>query len=193
MTKNKVRPPTRKWRTAVGGTLLLGYAAILPGCGGGGSSSGPNQVPIRRVIAEETFTALLPTDAETVALVAFTSTAVGDLDITVDWTFETNDVDFILARGTLEQALSPACQGDSADCPLQLVSSALTLSKPEVMSVPNAAAGDYVVAVANFGTTEESGIVVVGLTTVTATSLPSVATSRSVTAPSLGKDLTGMR
>jgi len=179
---------------AVGGAFLLTSTAVIPGCGGGSSSSGggpggPSPVPVRNVIAEEGFTDLAPDEAATVFIVAFTTTAAGDLDITVDWTFDSNDLDFILARGTLEQALSPECQGDSPECPLQLVQSALTLSKPEVMNVPSAAAGDYVVAVANFGETAESGVVVVGLTTTTATSSPAVSATRSTTASSVGVGL----
>jgi len=201
MTKDMARHSTCRWRTVAGAAIALAYAALFPGCGGGGTS-GPNPVStptprpsVRNVIVEETFTGLPPLDPSDVAFyLHFVTGVVGDLDITVDWTFASNDVDFLLVRGTLEQALSPACQADdSPDCPLQLVSTAVTLSKPEVLTVASAAAGDYVVAVANQGTTDESGVVVVGLTTGAATTPPSVGGTRSITASSLGSRLTGLR
>lgn len=54
-------------------------------------------------------------------------------------------------------------------------------------------AGDYIVAVGNFGTTDESGVVVVGFTTAAATTSPPAAAARSVFAPKPGSSLAGLR
>jgi hypothetical protein len=143
-------------------------AGLLFGCGGdsgSGPSPTPTPVPVRNVIVEDTFTGLQPFDpTEEVALLAFVTGQTGTLDVTVDWTFDSNDIDFGLVRGTLEEALSPACEEDTPDCPLEIVMTAATLTKPEVMTVPNLPAGNYIVVVVNFGETEDSGVVVVGLT-----------------------------
>jgi hypothetical protein len=182
----------RRW-TALGVATAFVYSAMLFGCGGG--DSGPSPVPsptprppVRNVIVQQTFQNLPPIDPPVDAsdpgfFQGFVTGQTGDLDITVDWTFATNDLDFVLVTGTLEQALSPACQEDSPACPLELVATAATFAKPEVMMVPNAAAGPYVIVVVNFGTTNESGVITVGLTTAAATtSTTAVGAVRSTTA-----------
>ncbi|MGD8894727.1 MAG: hypothetical protein PVJ73_01710 [Acidobacteriota bacterium] len=196
--KTRARRLSRGWRMATGGTMLLVAATILPGCGGRGTSSpSPVTTPrprVRSVIAEETFT-LPPRESSNAVFYLHVATAVtGDLDITVDWTFASNDVDLGLARGTLEQALSPAClEDDFADCPLELMATAFTPNKPETMTVIGAPAGDYIVAVGNLGATDESGVVVVGFTTTAATTSPSVGAARSITASSSGSSFAGLR
>jgi hypothetical protein len=167
----------RHW-TALGVAVALACTLAFSGCGGGGSSgsstgpsSTPTPAPVRNVVAQGNFTGLQPSDPleddlEDIYILFFTTSQTGTLDITVDWTHASNDVDFILLRGTLEQVLSPACQAlDEVNCPLEIVSTAVTLAKPEVTTVNNATAGGYIVAVVNFGTTNEAGVVVVGLTT----------------------------
>jgi hypothetical protein len=160
--------------SAFGVVTILAGVLVFPGCGG--SSSGPSSVPsatpapVTTVIARGNFGGLQPTDPEEdpedFYLLFFSTTQTGTLDVTVDWTDASNDVDFLLLTGTLEQANSPACQAlDQSDCPLEIVTVAATLDKPEVATLSNAVPGDYIVAVANFGTTNESGIVVVRLTT----------------------------
>ncbi len=155
-------------------TILAGVLAF-PGCGGS-SSSGPSPVPsatpapVTTVIARGNFAGLQPTDPEEdpedFYILFFSTTETGTLDVTVDWTNASNDVDFLLLTGTQEQAMSPACQAlDESECPLEIVTVAVSLDKPEVATLSNAAPGGYIVAVANFGTTTESGVVVVRLTT----------------------------
>jgi hypothetical protein len=191
MTKQG-RYSIRKHQTALGGAVVVGCLAILFGCGGGGNgpTSPTPRPPVRNVIVEEGFADLPPVDSsEEAFFLHFVTGLAGDLDITVDWTLASNDVDFVLVRGTLEQALSPACQedADTPECPLQLVATAETFSKPEVLTIANAAAGDYVVAVVNFGTTAESGVIVIGLTTTApTTSAPAVGAVRSTTASGVG-------
>jgi hypothetical protein len=171
MMKQRSDSIYRPW-TALGVAAALAVAVIFSGCGGGGSSSGPSSVPtpapVRTVIAQGNFSGLQPTDPEDPEdfyILFFNTTQTGTLDITVDWTNASNDVDFLLLSGTLEQALSPACQAlDDSACPLELVAFAFTTAKPETLTVANATAGGYIVGVVNFGTTNESGVVVVGLT-----------------------------
>lgn len=162
------------WATLVVAVLLAGSLA-LPGCGGSssgstGPSSMPTPAPVRTIVAQEGFSGLQPSDpsadeVEDVAFVFFSTTQTGTLDVTVDWTHASNDVDFVLLRGTLEQLLSPACQEqDLSACPLEIVAVAESLAKPETTSVSNVTAGGYAVLVVNFGTTPESGVIVVGLT-----------------------------
>ena len=155
--------------------VVLGCVLALFGCGGsgGGGGTGPTTPTTQRnVIVEETFSDLPSLEqSEFVFYLGFFTGTAGSLDITVDWTLASNDVDILLFRGTVEQALSTACVVDGSECPLELVTSAATLGKPEVMRVASAAAGDYVIVVANFGPTNESGVVVVGLTTAT-TAIP---------------------
>jgi hypothetical protein len=163
----------RRPRTALGVAVVLAGVLVFSGCGGSGSSTGPSSTPtpapVRTIVAQGNFTGLPPTDPEDPEdfyILFFNTSQTGTLDITVDWTHASNDVDFFLLRGTLEQALLPACQGlDQSDCPLELVTFAVSLAKPESLTVANMTAGGYIVAVANFGTTNESGVVVVGLTT----------------------------
>ncbi len=170
MTKN--RRSIQRVPAALACALVLGLALVLPSCGGGSGGSTSPTTPatppprVRNVILQSTFSGLEPFDtSEMVWFDPFTTTATGDVDITVDWTFASNDVDVFLARGTVGQAQSPACQEDRPDCPLELVASTETLSKPETLTIFGLAAGSYLVVVVNFGTTVESGVVLVGFTT----------------------------
>ena len=157
--------------TALTCALALGCALVLPGCGGSsGGSTSPTTTPtprptVRNVVLQSSFSGLEPFDtSEMLWFDAFITNATGDVDITVDWTFASNDVDVFLARGTVAQAQSPACQEDRPECPLELVAQVTTLSKPEVLRISGLAAGSYLVVVVNFGTTNESGVVIVGFT-----------------------------
>jgi hypothetical protein len=157
--------------TTLSCALALGCIFVLPGCGGssGGSSSPTTPAtpptPVRNILVQATFSGLEPFEpTEDVWFDFFTTSTTGTLDITVDWTFASNDVDVLLAQGTLEQALSPACQDLSDDCPLELVAQAATLNKPENLTISGLTAGSFLVIVVNFGPTTESGVVVVGFT-----------------------------
>jgi hypothetical protein len=146
----------------------LGLAALLlmlPGCGGGGSASNlptmpTPRTPVRTVLFETTFSDLDPAATSGLSLfVSFPTSVAGDLDITVDWTFATNDMDLYLYRGAncTPRKLNPT------DC--LFVAQAITLRKPEVLTLANAVAGSYVLEISNRGTTLEAGVVIAGLTT----------------------------
>lgn len=165
---------TGRRRSALGVAVALAVSVSLGGCGGSGSSPTstptPTPPPVRTVIAQGNFSGLQPVDPsaadfEDFYLLFFVTNQAGTLDITVDWTFDSNDVDFALIRGSLEQVLLPACEDiDSPDCPIELVATAESLAKPETLTISNLAAGSYVVLVVNLGTTNESGVITVGLT-----------------------------
>jgi hypothetical protein len=81
----------------------------------------------------------------------FTTTAVGRLDVTVNWTFSTNNVDVYVTRG--------ACTVDGLNagtCTLA-VSSESTTAKPERLLVTGLAAGTYTLLIGNRGPEVDSG------------------------------------
>jgi uncharacterized protein YfaP (DUF2135 family) len=88
--------------------------------------------------------------SETLGYIQFTTTAGGRLDITVDWTFASNDLDIALVKGfcTEDQFLDGSCN------PLAITES--ETAKPEKLSVPSTTAGQYTLYVANFGDRDES-------------------------------------
>jgi uncharacterized protein YfaP (DUF2135 family) len=88
--------------------------------------------------------------AETLGYIQFTTTKGGRLDITVDWTFASNDLDIALVKGfcTEEQLRDDSCD------PLAITES--DTAKPEKLSVPSTTAGQYTLYVANFGDRDES-------------------------------------
>ena len=98
--------------------------------------------------------------------IGFETLVLGTLDITVDWTFASNDIDLILFQGTLAEIVA-ACTGQS--CPQQ-VASAFTQNKPETLTFANAPASPYLLDIINFGTTVESVSVEVLLTTTSSAS-----------------------
>lgn len=88
----------------------------------------------------------------TVLSVPFTTSAVGTIGATVDWTFSSNDVDLFLTRGTSPCTVA---QFNSSQCPF-LDSATSASTKPETVSAPDLTAGAYTVYIANFGPTQES-------------------------------------
>jgi hypothetical protein len=92
---------------------------------------------------------------------------IGVLDITVDWTFASNDINFSLFQGTLTE-IEAACSGGTA-CP-QEVAIVATSAKPETLTFANAAAGAYLLQIVNFGSTPESGTYEIRLTSTAAAS-----------------------
>jgi hypothetical protein len=92
------------------------------------------------------------------ALIPFSTTVAGKIDVTVDWTFATDDVDVYLVRG--------ACSFDqfvAGQCTMVSFSESTT-AKPEKLSVPGAAAGSYVLLIGNLGPADESAAYQVVLT-----------------------------
>jgi hypothetical protein len=149
---------------AVAGAAVL--LTVLAGCDGG---SGPDPVPsptpppaVTTLIAEGSFSGLEPNGA---AMAAFTTTRAGDLEVVVDWTFASNDLDVLLARGECTPEQLVALQCDVAALAQG------TTAKPERVSIVNAAAGTYTLFVLNLGATAESFSFQILLTTTGAASV----------------------
>ena len=96
---------SRMTKKACSLAILLGLSMILPGCGGDDSSVAPTPVatttlppaPVNTVIAEGSFSGL---PSITGVEFPFVSRSRGDIRVTVDWTFATNDVDIFLRRAS---------------------------------------------------------------------------------------------
>ncbi len=80
----------------------------------------------------------------------FTTTRIGTIEVTVDWTFATNDVDVALTRGVC----SPQ-QFIDDQCSIAVFSISAT-DKPERIRLTSAAPGTYTIIVANEGPRDES-------------------------------------
>ena len=162
--------PGRVEQTRLSVSLLPFVAAlviVIPGCGGSSSSTAPTNIPVptptpapvSRVVAEGSFSGL---GVRVLASVTpFTTTATGTLAVTVDWTFDSNDVDIYLTRGT-----DPCTVDDfnSGRCEFLAFSESVT-AKPEKVSATGATAGPYTLYVGNRGPTEEAVSYQVVLTT----------------------------
>ena len=124
--------------------------------GGCGGSNSPTHVPavttppapVSTVLAEGSGTNL---GANIVlGLDPFTTNANGTVDVTVDWTFVTNNVQIYLADGQCS-----AEQFNSYDCVFAGRSESLT-AKPERLQLTNLRAGTYSLLIYNGGPTVES-------------------------------------
>ena len=159
-SRTALRPAA--WAPRLLSAVLL--AALLPGCDGG---SGPDPVPstapppppapVTTVLDEGGFSGVPPGNG---IGGSFDTTRAGDLEVIVDWTFASNNMDLLLFRGECspEQFLAEECDvADVADSPT---------AKPERVGLANAAAGTYTLVVFNFGETEETFSYQVLLTTV---------------------------
>ena len=155
---------TRSW------LAILAMAAVLPACGGGGGgSNNPTPVtqppaPVRTSLGSQSFT-VLGTDAANRA--GFERDEVhaplvlnqsGQLEVIVDWTFASNDVDINLYTGTCTFQLLT-----TTGCP-RIAQADSVSNKPERLVVNNLAAGTYTVGITNFGRTNESGVIQAFLT-----------------------------
>jgi hypothetical protein len=140
---------TRAFRTAAGLALVIALGA----CGGG--SEPPSQpvipptttLPPASVVSQGSDTL----EAGFVGQVSpFTTTRTGTIEVTVDWTFATNDVDIALTRGvcTPQQFLDLQCN-------IATFSDSVT-AKPERIRLASSAAGTYTIILANAGPEHES-------------------------------------
>jgi hypothetical protein len=111
-----------------------------------------------------------------VALINFGTSQAGRLEVTVDWTFATNDVDVYLFRGscTPDQFLAMQCQ--------VVTFSESTTAKPERLTASGAAAGSYVLAIGNAGPGDESVAFQVVLSPSASAAAADVAASRNAPA-----------
>jgi hypothetical protein len=172
--KEQVMSLLRAVRVSV---FSLSIAVACVGCGGDGGPTGtstPSPTPIPPPVTSIVASGNSPLGASTVAPVAFSTTTVGTLDVTVDWTFAANDVDIFLARGTAPCSLASF---NDRSCGF-IASEESTTMKPSRLRAASLAPGAYSLYVANFGDTDESVAWQVVLTTVSGASLPSVAAAQ---------------
>ncbi len=168
-----------------GGRRLCSYLACaavvgsLAACGGSTPSQPtptPTPAPTPQVVVQGGDTL----KASEVGLLPITTARTGAIEVTVDWTFATNDIDVALARGS--------CSFDqlvAQQCTIAAIS-ASTTAKPEKIRADNAAAGTYTLFIENTGPGDESLSFQVVLTpSATGAATPS-ASSLRVT-PSLGQ------
>jgi hypothetical protein len=147
----------RKTLTAAGGlalVLMLGACGEDPvGCAANPTSPecrpspSPSPTP-RPAVVIAGGSGSLPVFTVLIRNIATTET--GTFDITVDWTFATNDVDVALARGScsFDQLI-----GDQ--CTFVGIADSVT-TKPERLHLTNQPAGQYTLVVPNFGPADES-------------------------------------
>jgi hypothetical protein len=141
------------------GTALL-LLVLATGCGDGGSSSPvaptpPTPAPqTRTVVVQGGFD--LPADYHNG--VWFTTTRLGTLDITVDWTYADSVVWVYVGQGTCTE---PQIQAGQCQYILQ---SLVATPKPRVLTLPNLAAGPYTLLIYNGSARPESVAFIVGLT-----------------------------
>lgn len=123
----------------------------------------PPPAPITTVVAQGSLSGLEPDGA---AMAAFATDRTGDLEVVLDWTLASNNLDLILTRGecTPEQLIA-------LECDVAAIGSSTT-AKPERASIGSAAAGTYTLFVANRGASAETFSFQALLTTVAAASEP---------------------
>jgi hypothetical protein len=91
----------------------------------------------------------------------FTTAKAGTVEVTVDWTFASNDIDVFVAKGN-----EPCTLASFNDRSCGFIGKAeSTSAKPETVTIPNVAAGQYTLYVANFGSTNDSVACHIVLTT----------------------------
>ena len=170
-------------RVLRGAVWIAAAAAALPGCG---SSTTPTPtatpVPTPPPIVETIVASGSGTIPNRIlAFIPFTTSAAGRINVTVDWTFATNDVDVYLVRGacTFEQFVANQCT--------LVTFSESTTAKPERLTASGAAAGNYLLLIGNAGPADESVAFQVVLTTGGATS----AGSASAVLPGRGPEYRG--
>jgi hypothetical protein len=147
----------------------------LPACGGSSnpvtsSSPSPTPPPVTRsaVIDDDAFAV----PSKFAVPDVWTTTSTGTVEVTVDWTFATNDVDIFVARGSEPCTLQTL---NNRTCGFVATEESTTM-KPEKLSMPNLAAGTYTLYVVNFGSTDESVACHIVLTTTSAASVRTVTT-----------------
>jgi len=142
---------------------VLFAVALFPACGG--SSNSPTPLPsaaptppptVQTVVASGTGSV----PARVLVLVPFATAAAGTLDVTVDWTFASNDVHIYLMTGSC----ASVDQFNARQCTVAVFSESALL-KPERISIAGATAGGYTLGIGNVGPGDESVSFQVVLTT----------------------------
>jgi hypothetical protein len=142
-------------RQAVILTSLAAGALLATGCGDSNPTSPtvPTPAPLVKTLLEQGSAPGQP--ASTVSAIGFTTTKVGTLTVSVDWTFSTNQLELLVARGT-----NTCFQNDSFSvdfCQSDLVDSTFEPGvKPKLLVIGALPAGTYTLYVGNFGPDAES-------------------------------------
>jgi hypothetical protein len=142
-------------------TLAPGLALVLivAACGSGVTEPDPIRSPtptpiVRTVIL--TGSVALP--SRTVDVEPFSVSSPGTVDITVDWTYSASPIGVYVVRGVcdLDQFNARACD---------FLTRSETRQKPRLITLPNVAAGNYFLLLANFADDSESLSMQVGHST----------------------------
>ena len=165
--------------------LAAGLLAGLSACGGSDTPGAPTPTPTPvptpppPVVVSQIQGYSLR--AGFVSFANFSTTSVGTLEATVDWTFATNDLDVYLTPGTCTFTQLTANQ-----CTMVAFSESVT-AKPERVRATNVAVGAYTIWVANAGPGDETlSYQVVFSGNATGGGAPGAA-SQSADTPSFGK------
>ncbi len=170
---------TKARRQSLAAVCVALLFAGLTACGGSSNpvtSTPPTTTPapVTKLIHDDSFAV----GTKVVVPDTFATTSTGTLEVTVDWTFASNDVDIFVARGTEPCTLQTF---NNRTCGFVATEESLTM-KPEKLTIPNLAAGSYTLYVANYGSSNESVSCHIVLTTASAASAPvfrSLSTSRT--------------
>jgi hypothetical protein len=137
-------------------------AVVLGCCGGSSTPTTPTATPTPTPAPTPTPTPLpantivvihgsgASAPAGYIAWVPFTIGIAGDLDVTVDWVYATDDIDIYLTQGSCDSTTI-----NTTACPI-LTYSESTTAKPEVLHLANAAPGTYTLFVNNLGPLDEA-------------------------------------
>ena len=130
-------------------TGAVALALLLGGCGGPKCSTcppPPSPFPFgKTLVAEGSLSRLART---TLASVPFRIPTLGLVDVTVDWTLATDNVDVYVALGS--------CTVDQFNTCRFVAYSESTSAKPELVGVSQLTAGEYTLLIGNRGPDEES-------------------------------------
>lgn len=151
----------RTARRLLGPIGICGILA-LPGCGGGSDgvttppSPTPTPGPVRTLVTQGAQAISAPDDRFTYfRTVPFTTPFPGTLEVTVNWTFPTNEVWMYVSSGVCTSQQFTSCPGTECQCQF-LVSSEVSTPKPRLLTIPNAPAGSRSLFIWNLGPREES-------------------------------------
>lgn len=139
-------------------TTALVLLSVLTACGGDSNPTGPGAAPrptpaptpVTTTLRQGTFTGLPST---WLLAVAFAPNFAGEVEAFVDWTFASNDVDLIVARGGSNPCRTSDGFIDFDIC--QVLATQAGPAKPERMRI-QLAAGEYTLYIRNGGASEES-------------------------------------
>ena len=132
--------------------------AGLMACGGDSPTAPTSQpvpaappAPVSTVVSQGAVSGLPPFMAY--ASAPFTTSSVGNLDVTLDWTFPACDLDLYVLRGTT--ANCSVAQFNARQCDIVAFSESVA-AKPEKVSVASLPTGTYTLLIANWGPETES-------------------------------------